>query len=146
MAHLYFHLQMLTDLEMKIEINPSTPILGETNCWRTRGDYDEKQCAALRAGVRRGRGRGRCRWSGRAPLARPVPVHVERRAPLARALPAAVAGLRGRGRRRCRWRVRSAGVAGACACGAARCAGTGSAGVVGAGARHWRGRRRCRWN
>jgi hypothetical protein len=47
MAHLYFRLQILADLEMKIQINPSPPIFGETNCWRTRGDYAEKQCAAL---------------------------------------------------------------------------------------------------
>jgi hypothetical protein len=49
------------------------------------------------------RGRRRCRWSGRAPLVRPVPVQVERRAPLAWAPPAAAGGLRGRGLRRCRW-------------------------------------------
>jgi hypothetical protein len=46
MAHLYFHLQILADLGMKIEMNLSSPIFGETNCWRTRGDYGEKQCAA----------------------------------------------------------------------------------------------------
>jgi hypothetical protein len=86
MAHLYFHLQMLADLEMKIEINSSSPILGETNCWRTRGDYDEKQCAALRAGVRR----------GRAPLARPVPVPCG----AARSAGASSAGVGGAGARR----------------------------------------------
>jgi hypothetical protein len=43
MAHLYFHRQMLADLEMKIEINPSSPIFGETNCRQTRGEDAEKQ-------------------------------------------------------------------------------------------------------
>jgi hypothetical protein len=47
-------------------------------------------CGERAAHFERGRRRRRCRWSGRAPLVRPVPVHVERRAPLARAPPAAV--------------------------------------------------------
>jgi hypothetical protein len=47
MAHLYFHLQMLADLDMKIEINLSSPIFGETNYRRTHGDYGEKLCAVL---------------------------------------------------------------------------------------------------
>jgi hypothetical protein len=46
-ARLYFHLQMLADLEMNIDITTSSPISGETNCGRTRGDYGEKQCASL---------------------------------------------------------------------------------------------------
>jgi hypothetical protein len=47
MAHLYFHLQMLAELEMKIEINVPSPIFEEMNCRRTRCAYGEKQCAAL---------------------------------------------------------------------------------------------------
>jgi hypothetical protein len=34
----------------KIEINLSSPNFGETNCRRTRGDYFEKQCAAVSSG------------------------------------------------------------------------------------------------
>jgi hypothetical protein len=47
MTRLYFHLQMLADLEMKLEIILSSPISGETNWRRTRGDNGEQHGAAL---------------------------------------------------------------------------------------------------